>query len=111
MKSIQTLGRATILIKMDLESAYRQVLVHPDDHPLLGISWNGQMYVDRTLPFCLRSAPSAVADMMAWALQQAGIEHLIHYLDDFLFLVPPTTADILALAQDPWVCRYQHIVW
>ena len=37
------------------------------------------------------------------ALNQAGIEHLIHYLDDFLFLVPPTTgggADILALAQE-----------
>jgi len=26
---------------------------------------------------------------MAWALHTAGIEHLIHYLDDFLFLVAP----------------------
>ena len=29
--------------------------------------------------------------MMAWALHMAGIEHLIHYLDDFLFLVAPHT--------------------
>ena len=29
--------------------------------------------------------------MMVWALHLAGIEHLIHYLDDFLFLVAPQT--------------------
>ena len=29
--------------------------------------------------------------MMVWALHMAGIEHLIHYLDDFLFLVAPQT--------------------
>jgi hypothetical protein len=26
---------------------------------------------------------SAVADLIAWALHVAGIDHLIHYLDDF----------------------------
>jgi hypothetical protein len=89
---IQALGPHTMLIKMDLKSAYRQILIHPSDHFLLGISWNGKTYVDRALPFGLRSAPkifSAVADMMAWALHRACIEHLIHYLDDFLFLVAP----------------------
>ena len=29
--------------------------------------------------------------MMVWALRMAGIEHLIHYLNDFLFLVAPQT--------------------
>ena len=46
------------------------------------------------LPFGLRSAPkifSAVTDMMVLALHMAGIEHLIYYLDDFLFLVAPQT--------------------
>ena len=85
-----------MLIKMDLERAYRQIPILPEDHSLLGISWEGRTYVDRALPFGLRSAPkifSAVADMMAWALHKAGIEHLIHYLDDFLFLVAPNTND------------------
>ena len=39
--------------------------------------------------------------MMAWALHKAGIQHLTHYLDDFLFLVAPHTGDgaqILSLA-------------
>ena len=92
---IQTLGSGTMLIKMDLESAYRQIPIHPGDHFLLGISWEGRTYVDRALPLGLRSTPkifSAVADMMAWALHKAGIEHIIHYLDD-LFLVAPITND------------------
>ena len=79
---------------MDLESAYRHIPIHPEYHHLLGISWEGRTYVDRALPFGLHSAPkifSAAADMMVWALHMAGIEHLIHYLDDFLFLVVPQT--------------------
>lgn len=54
------------------------------------------MYIDRALPFGLRSAPkifSAVADMLAWAIHQAGIPHLIHYLDDFLFMGAPDTQE------------------
>ena len=74
----------------------RQIPVHPGDHHLLGVSWEGRTYVDRALPFVLHSAPkifSAVADMMVWALYNAGIEHLFHYMDDFLFLVAPHSDD------------------
>ena len=95
VECIQALGAGAVLTKMDLDSAYRQIPVHPEDHKLLGISWEGHTYVDRVLTFGLRSAPkifSAVADMMAWALHIAGIEHLIHYLDDFLFLEAPHTS-------------------
>ena len=48
------------------------------------------LHVDQALPFGLHSAPklfSAVADAIGWALTQAGIPFLIHYLDDFLFFV------------------------
>ena len=94
VECIRTLGVGTLLIKVDLESAYRHIPIHPEDHHLLDISWEGRTYVDRALPFGLRSAPkifSTVADMMVWALHMAGIEHLIHYLDDFLFLIAPQT--------------------
>ena len=66
--------------------------VHPHDHPLLGICWEGSTYVDRSLPFGLRSAPkifTAVADMLAWALHLNGVRYVLHYLDDFLLLGPP----------------------
>ena len=34
-KMVKRLGRATLMAKLDLSSAHRQVLVHPDDQPLL----------------------------------------------------------------------------
>jgi len=53
---IQTLGRGTRLVKIDLKDAYRMVPVHPDDYHLLGVSWKGHTFVDRALPFGLCSA-------------------------------------------------------
>ena len=94
VECILALGRGTELVKIDLKNAYRMVPVHPEDHHFLAISRMGQTYIDRALPFGLRSAPkifSAVADMIAWALHCAGIRHQIHYLDDFLFMGAPNT--------------------
>lgn len=57
---ILSLARACELVKIDLK-----VLVHPDDQHLLAIIWGGHTYVDRALPFGMRSAPkifSPVAD-------------------------------------------------
>ena len=91
------LGKGTQLVKVDLKQADYQVPVHPQDQHHLAISWERSVYVDRALPFGLRSAPknfTAVADMIAWALHMAGIHH---YLDDFLFLGPPAT-DVAARA-------------
>ena len=83
-----------MLLKIDLKSAYRIVPVHPADRHLLGLSWDGSVYVDQALPFGLRSAPklfTAVADAVGWALVQAGVPLHLHYLDDFIFFIPPGT--------------------
>ena len=84
-------GRGTLLAKLDIKSAYRNVPVHPGDRHLLGTQWKDKMYVDTCLPFGLRSAPklfNAVADALEWVIVNEGgsqVEFVIHYLDDFLF--------------------------
>ena len=93
---IRQLGVGTQLAKLDLQNAYRIVPIHPEDQHLLAIEWEGATYVDWALPFGLRSAPkifSAVADMVAWVLHCAGIQHQLHYIDDFLFLGAPDTGE------------------
>jgi hypothetical protein len=68
--------------------------VHPDDYHLLCIKWKGSTYVDRALPFGLRSAPkifNAIADVIAWVLACQGIPHQLHYLDNFLFIGAPNS--------------------
>ena len=53
---IMGLGQATELTRLDLSNVYRIVPVHPNDQPRSGISWQGYIYMDRALPFGLRSA-------------------------------------------------------
>ena len=95
VSTIQQLGRSTQLIKLDIKDAYRIVPVHPSDYHLLGIEWRGNTYLDRALPFGLRSAPkifNALADFISWILASTGIQFQLHYLDDFLFLVSPSSS-------------------
>ena len=90
------------LVKMDLMDAYRIVPVHPDDHHLLAISWEGSLFVDRCLPFGLRSAPkifTAFADALASALYCHGIRYVMHYLDDFLFIGTPDSHEAARTAE------------
>ena len=72
--------------------------VHPDDQSLLGVLWDGRIYIDKMLPFGLRSAHiifSAVADVLQWILIQKHIPKLLHYLDDFILV-----AKSLSLAEE-----------
>lgn len=83
-----------LLAKIDVESAYRLVPVHPLDRPLQAVIWNGALYVDLMLPFGLRSAPklfNALADGLEWYLRSLGIRDIFHYLDDFLIVGPPAS--------------------
>ena len=88
IRYIVHLGPGTELIKIDL----RMLIALFPSICRTTITWQDRTCVDRALPFGLRSVPkifSAVADMLAWALHCVGIQHQIHYLDDFLFMVPP----------------------
>ena len=61
---------------------------------MLGMQWNGGVYVDTCLPFGLRSAPklfNILADLLAWIAKSNNVSFLIHYLDDFLTMGPPAS--------------------
>ena len=91
VKRVMAMDPGVHLTKIDIESAYRIMPVHPEDRNLLGMEWKGKQYIDLALPFGLRSAPkifNTLADTLEWILQKRGIES-IHYLDDFLIFGPP----------------------
>ena len=58
VERIMQLGKGTLLAKIDVCQAYRNVPVHTDDTHLLGMLWNNQLFVDTVLHFGLRSAPN-----------------------------------------------------
>ena len=88
-------GPGALMAKFDVESAYWNIPVHPDDCFLLGMRWRGQFFVDLSLPIGLRSAAfifNSVADMVEWILlHKHRLSDLLHYLDDFITACPPQT--------------------
>ena len=93
-RAVAKAGRGALLAKVDIKSAYRIVEVHPEDRPLLGMLWDGGLFIDSVLPFGLRSAPkifTALADALEWIVRQAGVETVFHYLDDFLIVGSPAS--------------------
>ena len=91
MEFIRELGPGCWLIKLDVEAAYKQIPVRPEDWPLLGFKWRGKYYYERVLPFGLKSS-CRLWELYATALQHffeqsLGITCVVHYIDDFLFVV------------------------
>ena len=87
IRKIISLGKGTLLAKIDIKSAFRLIPVHPADRHLLAMEWQGSLYIDTCLPFGLRSAPklfNVMADLLEWILLNQGVTFLLHYLDDFL---------------------------
>lgn len=93
-EKVVSLGQGTLLGKMDIKQAYRMVPVHPDDRFLLGMKWQGAVYVDKVLPFGLRSAPlifTAVADALQWMMECNGVTYVDHYIDDYITVGRPNS--------------------
>ena len=86
---IRSLGSRCFLAKSDIESAFRLLPVHPDDHHLLGMMWQGHYYYDLCLPMGCASSCKLFEEF------STALEHLIRYhtksvilhvLDGFLFI-------------------------
>ena len=92
VEAILKSGRGSLMAKLDIKQAYRNVPVHPQDRRLLGMAWGGRIYADKTLPFGLRSAPllfSAVADALGWIMSKNGATAVFIYINDFFTLGKP----------------------
>ena len=81
---VSLFDKGALMAKFDVESAYRNITVHPSDRYLLGMKWHGHYYVDLALPFGLRLAPY-IFNTVEWILQNPyQVSDLLHYLDDFI---------------------------
>ena len=100
----QTVREATSLLKpgyymakVDLESAYRSVRVHPDDYESTGLKWRfpgesqPQYMFDTRLPFGAKRAPGIfhrITQSVKHMMERRGFTSLVVYLDDWLIVVP-----------------------
>jgi len=67
-------GRNSLLLKKDLQAAFRHVSISPLDWHLLLFHWQGKYYVDTCLPFGLRTSPrlyNFFAEAIHWTLEHS----------------------------------------
>ena len=62
------------------------------DYLLLDMQWKEELFLDKVLLFGLRSAPilfTALADAVEWSVRHHGVQHIFHYVDDFILVGQP----------------------
>ena len=82
IRFIQQLGKGALLAKTDLENAYKQVPIHPDDFELLGFMVDSKFYYDKTLPFGLSYSCNLFekfSSALQWILQtKFSVQYCVH---------------------------------
>lgn len=78
------------MAKTNIENAYKQVLIHPEDYELLGFMVDEKIFYDKTLPFCLSYSCNLFEKFSAaiqWIFKNKfSVTHCVQILDDFSFL-------------------------
>ena len=74
-----------IWLKPNVKSAFRILLINPQDYHLLGIKWSAHYYYDKCMPKgCSSSCKTfeTFSTVVEWIAQdKLGIANLIHLLD------------------------------
>lgn len=73
----------------DVDAAFRNIPMHPSARRFLAIMIKGRIHLDHVLNFGASPAPAIfgrVADAMVKILMSRGIEAVIKWVDDFVFL-------------------------
>ena len=100
--SLLSKGPGAQFVKRDLKDAFRHIPVATSDQWLLGFYCDGHYWMERYLPFGLRTAPflfDLFAKALNWILISVlGWTIILHYLDDFFAILSPTD-DAVAYGQ------------
>jgi hypothetical protein len=97
---IRELGPTCLLSKFDIKNAFKYIRVRKDQQSCLGmfftIDRKRWFFYERVVPFGLKSAP-AIFELFATAINHfltyAGVKDIRHYLDDFIAISLPETAE------------------
>ncbi|XP_041117254.1 uncharacterized protein LOC121321928, partial [Polyodon spathula] len=100
--SIKLAGRGSWLAKADISDAFKVMPIHPSLRHLFGICWHGKFYFSTQLTFGCRSSPKifdTLSEALCWILLNVyHVPFLLHLLDDFLVISPPSDAPAEAIS-------------
>lgn len=76
----------------DVDSAYRNIPIHPDDQRHFCVSWEGQVYIDHCVAFGSDSSAGLfgrVADCFVAIIKYHGAQQVLKWVDDIIFFRYP----------------------
>ena len=95
----------------DVDSAFRNIPIHPSARPFLAIMLKGRIHLDHVLNFGASPSPGIfgrVADAIVKIFLHRGIEAVIKWVDDFVFIRYPN----LCLPDGTYQFRYTaDLIW
>lgn len=89
VSAIQSCDFKCTLATIDIQRAYRNFRTCPMDYPLLGVRFDGQLYVDTVMPFGARNSSmymQKIAMFVVRYLAHIGIETFM-FLDDMVLVI------------------------
>ena len=91
--SLCNLGPAAKIYKVDISRAFRQIKIDPLDIDLLGLTFQNQYFIDKSVPFGYRNGSQIFqrcTDAIRFTMQQHGFPHLFNYIDDLIYTGLPS---------------------
>ena len=78
------MGKGTLLAKMDVSQAFRNIPDDPPDGPLLGMEWEGRVHADKCSPLGCDLPHYYLADALTWKMRQQGVSWVYQYIDNLV---------------------------
>ena len=108
VNSLVKLGPAALIYKVDISRAFRQIKIDPKDIDLLGLKFQDQYFIDKSVPFGYRNGSQIFqrcTDAIRFIMQQHDFPHLLNYIDDLIYTGLPSKINhsfhfLLHLLQD-----------
>ncbi|RXN37603.1 poly [Labeo rohita] len=99
---IRKAGLGAWLSKADITSAFKVMPIHPEFWRFFGIFWKGAYYFAVRLTFGCKSSPKifdSLSEALCWILiNNHKLPYVLHLLNDFLIITPPSTPPSLGLS-------------
>ena len=99
--TISKLGKGAEMARMDIVSAFRLLILHPDEFVLFGFRFQDNFYFQKALPMGCSAACALFEKFscfLEWLVRfQSHKESIEHYLDDFLLAGEARSGECLHL--------------
>ena len=106
--SSSKLGPAAQVYKVNISRAFKQIKIDPVDIDLLGLKFQDQYFIDKSVPFKYLNGSQIFqqcTDIIRFTMQLHCFRHLFNYIDDLIYTGLPSSIHsyfefLLKLQQD-----------